>query len=728
MFSGSCKPTDDDYQKALLFVRRNEVADALHWLLLNSGEYSDVTFSTENLQQYTPGLPLVLVEYFAKDTNRTAEGVSVHDDLKEDGVEDGQCVFTVHGIVGEDLNQLSTDRLKAIAVKHLDDGGKFMCTSHAANPESIWNNPHLYGKMFPWLFPYGMGCVGSTKLGSSVLSEEAHKKFLLLYHDKRFQMDLSFPFVAFSHEQIKQGTTQSFLLANSNKIDDISARLLTVDKNELQTLASNMANGKFVKPTTDSERQCFALLRDLEQGSKKTKGSISSKKEMQREIWSLTTHIGGPSWYFTLTPCDYKHPLCIYYADTNDVFDVPLRTSTERRLALSNNPAAGARFFHFMVTLFLDVVIGDVVDNVGILGPTAAYYCTVEQQGRLTLHLHGIAFTKEKLSPLEIKAKLMDTASDFQQKLLAYLESVCVDKQYSTSTNPASSEDVPEINGKRLEFLSGHPLCKTHFVGRSRDWKKTVPNFTGGPLPRRDKEDREFYCCTMLVFFQPWRTGEELKLPGQLWHDAFTEYKFSERHDLYMKNMNLRYECLDARDNYRAQLLAGNQTVLPPSISSSDLLFTQSAAETIGDMPDSDETDDFPDAIVLYDPETAMVKGRKWLARERGMQVMQDILTECGWMSALTTQTSKADIEMVPKDVPQRPAQSWSIAVQIMCQELLLKQRDEYGRPNDDGKKTSTARYKPNVVEICDKYFFEKHEIDYGSIRFLCNQYAMTTV
>ena len=75
--------------------------------------------------------------------------------------------------------------------------------------KSMWNNPQLYPQMFPWLFPYGMGGIGSTNL-----SDKEHKKSLLMYHDKRFQTDINFPFVAFSHSQMKQSSTQSFLLVD----------------------------------------------------------------------------------------------------------------------------------------------------------------------------------------------------------------------------------------------------------------------------------------------------------------------------------------------------------------------------------------------------------------------------------------------------------------------------------------------------------------------------------
>ncbi|KAJ3963891.1 hypothetical protein EV361DRAFT_765584, partial [Lentinula raphanica] len=128
---------------------------------------------------------------------------------------------------------MSAEAQKARALKHLDEGGKFMRTSHSNKPESIYDNPHLYPKMFPWLFPFGLGGIGSTRLSSLHLSDEKHKSLLMMYHDKRFQMDLSFPFVAFSHEQVKSATTQSYLVANSKKFDNITSRLMNVNKDVL---------------------------------------------------------------------------------------------------------------------------------------------------------------------------------------------------------------------------------------------------------------------------------------------------------------------------------------------------------------------------------------------------------------------------------------------------------------------------------------------------------------
>ena len=79
--------------------------------------------------------------------------------------------------------------------------------------------------MFPWLFSYGMGGIGSIPK----ISDELHKKRLLMYPDKRFQKDPNFPFVAFSHEQIKRSTTKSFLLAEKKIFNEITERMLSID-------------------------------------------------------------------------------------------------------------------------------------------------------------------------------------------------------------------------------------------------------------------------------------------------------------------------------------------------------------------------------------------------------------------------------------------------------------------------------------------------------------------
>ena len=110
---------------------------------------------------------------------------------------------------------------------------------------------------------------------------------------------------------------------------------------------------------------------------------------MRNELWLLIAYMGAPMWYITLSPADNKHPLYLYFADNKESFDVDLsRSDNEQFRLIANNPVAGARFFHFMVGLFIEHVLGFSKDQQGLYGDTSAFYGTVEQQGQLTLHLH----------------------------------------------------------------------------------------------------------------------------------------------------------------------------------------------------------------------------------------------------------------------------------------------------------------------------------------------------
>ena len=105
-----------------------------------------------------------------------------------------------------------------------------------------------------------------------------------------------------------------------------------------------------------------------------------------------------------------------------------------------------------------------------------------------------------------------------------------------------------------MHFCSQHPLLSSHGMRYITNNAAHVPNFVGANLPRCNQGDWEYYCHTMLVLFKPWRKGTDLKAADQLWDDAFQDHSFSKEQLQYICNFNVCYECLDARDDYRAQM------------------------------------------------------------------------------------------------------------------------------------------------------------------------------
>ncbi|KAE8218468.1 hypothetical protein CF319_g7667 [Tilletia indica] len=91
-------------------------------------------------------------------------------------------------------------------------------------------------------------------------------------------------------------------------------------------------------------------------------------------------------------------------------------------MAVAANPVAGAKFFHFMMTTFLNHILGDGTAP-GIFGNAAAHYGIVEAQDRGSLHCHMLIWLKGGLSPLQIQEKSQQNR-EWADKYLAWLEDV----------------------------------------------------------------------------------------------------------------------------------------------------------------------------------------------------------------------------------------------------------------------------------------------------------------
>ena len=115
------------------------------------------------------------------------------------------------------------------------------------------------------------------------------------------------------------------------------------------------------------------------------------------------------------------------------------------------------------------------------------------------------------------------------------------------------AEDVPKKPKKDYSFQIGHSQYATHSANMRKENPFVVPNFLPTTLPRSDRGDHEYYCCTMLTLFKPWRSGRDLKSKGESWDKSFVAHEFTKRQIEIMKYFNVRYECLDARDDYSAR-------------------------------------------------------------------------------------------------------------------------------------------------------------------------------
>ena len=434
LFVGPCIPTEPDYKRTPLLVRRNRVVQALEWLIANNILYRDIRISHDNLNGYAEHEPPVGVLHKTSDGLRSGEGMAVYELDGEEGTSTGPCEFVVHGLSVDDMTTMSYDARLAVAMKHFSSGKSMLAIGHDDTPESIYHNVNLYPGLFPWLYPYGCGGFENSYIKTRLHRRE-HIRHLLMYADRRFQTDEYFPFIAFNQEQIRGSTRGGYLLTERRNFANVVDTILNVDKQVLQQLIDRSAKGEFIKPKTDEEQRCFKLLSIVDHVAAHVPGSPTQRKYQRNQLKSLIMTIGVPIFFITFAPVEFKNPLCMYYC--GEQIDLLSRQPVmphhlDRMRAIASNPVACARFFHLLVSLFVRIILRSGHELPGLFGRIRAYYGTVEAQGRLSLHLHLLLWIVSSLSPSDIRERLLES-SEFRCSLLNWLEQ-CHTGDFSTGS------------------------------------------------------------------------------------------------------------------------------------------------------------------------------------------------------------------------------------------------------------------------------------------------------
>jgi hypothetical protein len=116
-----------------------------------------------------------------------------------------------------------------------------------------------------------------------------------MYYDKRFQTDPMFPLIAFNHEQIKASSTAGFLMTEKKNFANISRRLLGMNTDLLNDMIKRFQTDKSYLPKSDEEKELYQVIRDLDVVGGRVTGSLTRKKYMRSELWSLLAYKGAPS-------------------------------------------------------------------------------------------------------------------------------------------------------------------------------------------------------------------------------------------------------------------------------------------------------------------------------------------------------------------------------------------------------------------------------------------------
>jgi hypothetical protein len=134
----------------------------------------------------------------------------------------------------------------------------------------------------------------------------------------------------------------------------------------------------------------------------------------------------------------------------------------------------------------------------------------------------------------------------------------------------------------------------------------------------------------MLTLFKPWRSGKDLKSSDESWDKGFVAHEFTKRQMEIMKYFNLRYDCLDARDDYSAKR----------DKKDGDISYQWATADVLDDLDDLHDSElallgaDFDPGKEYDEVEGDLINslGRKGASRRNEMLATERTMTMAGWL------------------------------------------------------------------------------------------------
>lgn len=288
---------------------------------------------------------------------------------------------------------------------------------HGRKPANEYFNSELLLGIFPTLFPYGCGGLEDSSRPIKINFRE-HLKYLLSYADHRFEENNSFIYVVFNILQRRTACFQAQLLTTRPYFQQSAQLIQSLTSADVATALANISKGTYSKV---GDQKIQTLMKHLRVVGGHVMGSAHSRSTLRIKIHSLCFYLGLPSLFITINPADIHSPVALYFAgvnlDLDKILPEALGTSYERAQTIATHPVATAKFFNCLIKNILQcLVLG------GVLGPAKAYFGTVENQGRGSLHLHLLVWLNHEFTPMQLKEQVQN--DDFRARLLQYLEDI----------------------------------------------------------------------------------------------------------------------------------------------------------------------------------------------------------------------------------------------------------------------------------------------------------------
>ncbi|KAI0709394.1 hypothetical protein C8Q76DRAFT_626444, partial [Earliella scabrosa] len=376
VFVGKAEPTKESIGKlSPVLARKSTVSTIIQFLVRENEHYMcDSTFhgcSARNLDLlFEPqqgnadqGVPCAMDVGFIEDTDAIRSVTADYSGRNEvvDVPESQDSILMENvGYTNGDDSPVSYRDMKMKALSHCLNGGKFIRSQAGDQFVPDFENPSLLTWMFPHLDPWGIGGFHQQEREIPISMEE-QLKYLLQIHESPFARDADFAFVYFNILQKKSVCDSVKFKVKQSQQHEIVRQLLEVDKDLLNGMISRYKRDPGYEPDTREELSLLSLINRVGTVLHDLPGTSGYKIKMRNEIRGLVSQKGTPAFFVTLNPSDVHNPLVRLLAGQNvslESMEVGEELSEwGRRLLVARDPGACAKFFHTMISSFINIIL-----------------------------------------------------------------------------------------------------------------------------------------------------------------------------------------------------------------------------------------------------------------------------------------------------------------------------------------------------------------------------------
>lgn len=185
----------------------------------------------------------------------------------------GENVLFESALITDVDGHASSNVLHAAAIRHFNKIDKgYLEMPHNRKPENEFWNPQLFPKLYPMLFPYGIGGFEDSRRLRQISLKDQTCHFLNLT-DTRFQTHPSFMFMVFNVLQRRQVLLNTSVKMKKSTFDNIASDFVGISANDIEAVTNRVARGDYTTAYTNNKKRVLRLMREVKLINRNVQGS-----------------------------------------------------------------------------------------------------------------------------------------------------------------------------------------------------------------------------------------------------------------------------------------------------------------------------------------------------------------------------------------------------------------------------------------------------------------------